>query len=1033
MIKRAILRTGPGTWTEYTEPERSWVVLEQDVSQEAVEGTLLDVESTVETERREAVGFLTYEASRAWALSTPMGTVPGAIPPLTFTIFREQHPWTAGAVEDHAVPGYTCGPWQSHLNAEEYDQKIAAIREYLRRGDTYQVNFTFPMSAPFSGSPLDFFIHLSTVQDGLYSAYLELDTGVTILSASPELFLERQGSHIHSLPMKGTLRRGANTHQDTARIAALQESPKERAENLMITDMIRNDLGRVAIPGTVGVPELFTVQRYPRILQMVSRVEAQSNVSLSELLRATFPCASITGAPKKRTMEIISELEETPRGIYTGSIGIVAPDTRLRLSVAIRTVVVEESLGRATFNVGSGIVWDSAAAGEYDECAGKAEILTTRHPRFSLLETMCFHVSHGVLFVPEHWQRLEQSLQYFQRPLPDGICTSSHLNDAVAREVARVASQMFGVEQDDVPEFWRVRMRVHGDGTWDLTTAPMETGFNWGTTPLQERTLAVMPHGVATESPWIFHKTTHREIYDSALRQFPSADDVILWNEAGEVTETCTASIVLQRGDGTLVTPPVSSGLLPGTFRAYLLRHQGDAPYMWTPGNKPILEEPVRREELEDVRRGSGALYLINSVRGWMRGVLPALLIGLLLLFSAPGSLEASPPTPPGDPGVLRYFWGVGCPFCEQAEPVISALEQRFPQITVERYELFQTREHHQLFRDQLQYYGLTSTGVPQFHIGEHSLVGFSPTIQEQLERIVARQAQHMPTSPTEELTHRGTLPFGLDRRENALPAAVMTVAIAFVDGFNPCSLWVLTLLLGLIVHTRSRRRVLLVGSLFLVTTAVIYGMFMVGLLNVFLIAGVSSPVRWIVAVLAIVLGLINVKDYAGLFAPFTLRIPQRFRPFITRGTQKIQRSTASPGGLAGVTVLFAAAVAIVELPCTAGFPVIWSQYVVETTAGGSIAYWGLLALYLLVYLLVEIIIIVVATATLGRVTFRESHARRIKLIGGALMISLGVHYAARPTAAHTLAGVGQIVAYAVLGAAGIALLALAVQRGRHS
>jgi para-aminobenzoate synthetase/4-amino-4-deoxychorismate lyase len=659
MIHRAILRTGPETWTEYTEPEQSWIVAEDDLSPGMIEATLEDLEKTVESRRREAIGFLTYEASRAWGLSTVRGAVAGAVPPLSFTIFREQHRWDAvSAMKELTSDSYTCGPWNYHLREEEYRQKLTAIREYLRRGDTYQVNFTFPMTAHFSGSPLDFFIHLSAVQDGLYSAYLELDNGVKILSASPELFLERRGTLIQSLPMKGTARRGANGELDTARIVALRGSPKERAENLMITDMIRNDLGRIADPGTVRTPELFTVQRYPRILQMVSRVEAHSDASLAELLRATFPCASITGAPKERTMEIISELEETPRGVYTGSIGIVAPDRRLRLSVAIRTVVVDAIAEQATFNVGSGILWDSAPAGEYDECRGKAEILTARQPEFSILETMGYHTEEGILFAEEHWHRLAETLEYFQRSRPTDISDLAGLKRLVAEEVARATGHLGG----DAPVYWRVRLRVHQDRTQDVTVAPLTRPFNWGTQPLEERTLAILPAGIATESPWIFHKTTHREIYDSALRQFPEADDVILWNKAGEITETCTASVVLQRPDGSLATPPVSSGLLPGTFRKYLLQNQGGAHQPWTPGSRPIQEEPIRRTELEDVRRGNATLYMLNSVRGWMRGVIPALLIALYLFSLAPVAVHATAPTIPEDPGYCASNVGVPTP-----------------------------------------------------------------------------------------------------------------------------------------------------------------------------------------------------------------------------------------------------------------------------------------------------------------------------------------------------------------------------------
>ncbi len=268
------------------------------------------------------------------------------------------------------------------------------------------------------------------------------------------------------------------------------------------------------------------------------------------------------------------------------------------------------------------------------------------------------------------------------------------------------------------------------------------------------------------------------------------------------------------------------------------------------------------------------------------------------------------------------------------------------------------------------------------------------------------------------------TLPFGSTLALDSLPAVVMTVAIAFVDGFNPCSLWVLTLLLGLIVHTRSRRKILLVGAVFLAVTAGIYGLFILGMLNVFMIAGVSGPVRWIVAILAITMGLINAKDYLFFKRGFSLTIPERFKRPIAAGTRNVQSATGSTSGLIAATALFAAAVAVVELPCTAGFPVLWSQYVVAAAAPGTLPFWGLLLLYLFVYLLIEIVIILVALVTLGRVAFAEREARTVKLAGGAIMVSLGVHYLVNPEIANSLIGVGRIFLAAMIGAVILAAVA---------
>lgn len=367
--------------------------------------------------------------------------------------------------------------------------------------------------------------------------------------------------------------------------------------------------------------------------------------------------------------------------------------------------------------------------------------------------------------------------------------------------------------------------------------------------------------------------------------------------------------------------------------------------------------------------------------------------------------------TSPGDPRVLRYFWGVGCPHCERARPVIDRLEREFPHLVVERYEVFETREHHDVFLETLEYYGSTSRGVPQIFFEDYGWIGFSEGTAEQIEdavrgRLVSREI---------ELPLFGTL------SAEATPAALITVAIAFVDGFNPCSLWVLTMLLGLVAHTRSRKRILLVGTVFLLVTAGIYGAFMLGLLNIFAITGTTLLLRIVVAVIAVSMGLINIKDYFAFKRGLSLTIPARFHRRITAGSRSMAGASASTLGVAAMTAVFAAGIALVELPCTAGFPVIWSRYVTSSVAAGS-AFAALLALYLLVYLAIEVVILLVALVTMGRISFSDRQARPIKLIGGAIMVSLGGYYVARPTMAESLSGVGQIFLTALLGAAVIAL-----------
>jgi para-aminobenzoate synthetase / 4-amino-4-deoxychorismate lyase len=293
---------------------------------------------------------------------------------------------------------------------------VERIKDYLVRGHTYQVNHTFPLRASFTGDPWAFFLDLAAAQQGQYAAFI--DTGpLAICSASPELFFRLDGDRLTARPMKGTAPRGRTLAEDESRIAELRRSEKNRAENLMIVDMIRNDLGRVAEIGSVAVPRLFEVERYPTLLQMTSTVTARTQASVAEILAHIFPCASITGAPKVRTMEIIRELEPQPRGIYTGAIGFIAPGRRAQFNVAIRTVLIDRERQQASYGVGSGLVWDSDAATEYAECVLKARVLTERRPSFQLLEALLWEPDSGYFLLAAHLERLANTAVYFQVPL----------------------------------------------------------------------------------------------------------------------------------------------------------------------------------------------------------------------------------------------------------------------------------------------------------------------------------------------------------------------------------------------------------------------------------------------------------------------------------------------------------------------------------------------------------------------------------------------------------------------------------------
>jgi para-aminobenzoate synthetase/4-amino-4-deoxychorismate lyase len=352
----------------------------------------------------------------------------------------------------------------------------------------------------------------------------------------------------------------------------------------MIVDMIRNDMGRIAAIGSVQAPRLFEAERYPTLWQMTSTVTAESDVSLSQIMAALFPCASITGAPKVRTMQLIAELETTPRHIYTGAIGFITPRRQAQFNVAIRTVLIDKATNQAEYGVGSGIVWDSISSDEYMECQLKARVLTQRRPSFSLLETMLWTPDEGYFLLPYHLGRLRDSAAYFAIPL-DLV--------QIQQKLAIAAATL-----PSLPH--KVRLLVAQDGAVSGQTTLL--GRAASSKPIH---LGLARAPMDSTNPFLYHKTTHRHVYDTARAARPEYDDVLLWNERGEVTESTIANIIVQL-DGRLVTPPVHCGLLPGVFRAWLLAQQ------------KVQEEVITLDTL----RQSHCIYLINSVRGWREAVL---------------------------------------------------------------------------------------------------------------------------------------------------------------------------------------------------------------------------------------------------------------------------------------------------------------------------------------------------------------------------------------------------------------------------
>lgn len=542
---------------------------------------LAEVERATQSKGFHAAGFVAYEAAPAFDPALPAKADPD-FPLLWFALYPEP-PVELDALPDRKLESAQSDAdveeapaWRLPFTEEVYLERVKTVLEYIRRGDTYQVNLTHRLraSSPVR-DPWRLFRTLAADPAPPYGGFV--DTGDWVAcSASPEQFFLLDGNAIESRPMKGTVGRGRWFEQDEAHAAELRASEKDRAENLMIVDMVRNDLGRIARPGTVAVPRLFEVERYPTVWQMTSTVTAETTASLVDIFRALFPPASITGAPKRRTMQIIDELESTPRRIYTGAIGWIAPRRQAQFSVAIRTPLFNRSAGSAEYGVGGGIVWDSKPAAEARECRVKTRVLHHRPPPFELLETLRWTTEAGYDLEELHLQRLANSAQYFEFAFDRA---------AVAEQLQRFAKTL-----GDGPA--RVRLTLDRAGQCRLEARVL-------TEPVGFQDLAVARTPVDPANVFLYHKTTHRAVYRQAVAECPGAGDVLLFNERGEVTESTIANLALEL-DGTWFTPPVECGLLPGTMRRHLLE------------NGTLVERVL---SLDDVL-ARGEVLLFNSVRG---------------------------------------------------------------------------------------------------------------------------------------------------------------------------------------------------------------------------------------------------------------------------------------------------------------------------------------------------------------------------------------------------------------------------------
>lgn len=465
-----------------------------------------------------------------------------------------------------------------------YRQRLDQIQDYILAGDIYQANYTFPRVCRASGHMIDLYRALRQEQPVEFGAFIHTDEQ-TILSFSPELFVRRVGDRLAARPMKGTAARCDNIVEDREAAIALSADAKSRAENLMIVDLIRNDLSRVAVRGSVSVSDLFTIESYPSLHQMTSGIEAECQPDLrpSELLKALFPCGSVTGAPKIRSMEIIADMERSARGVYCGAIGHFSPagkDTPVRwsLNVPIRTFVFDGE-GEGRLSVGSGIVADSEVTAEYDECLLKAAFAqSVANPPFVLIETMRM-ADRDIPLLDAHLERLMGSAAHFDIPV----------------DRRRVVDAVTDTMKTDGR--FRVRLTVDEQGAVKVERTALETG-NAG-----ELSVAVSSTRLNSQDVWLRHKTSNRALYDRAteVARASGLADILFLNEHGDVAEGAISSVFLETADGW-VTPALESGALPGVLRAQLLAD-------------PELSIEEKAVTLDDLHQAK-AIHIGNALRG---------------------------------------------------------------------------------------------------------------------------------------------------------------------------------------------------------------------------------------------------------------------------------------------------------------------------------------------------------------------------------------------------------------------------------
>ena len=550
-------------------------------------------------------GYISYEAG--YALSERLlkflpKITTGKTALLRFYAFDKVQRITASDVKQ-ALSEFPESPpyinhWQPAESEAAYVENLSRIHEYISAGDTYQVNHTYRVNFELSGSIHGLYAALRERQPVPFSSLMHLPD-CSVLSLSPELFVRKQGSVLSTKPMKGTAARGATDEEDAAVLKTMAEDKKQQSENLMIVDLMRNDIGRLAKTGSMKVSKLFEIQTYKTLHQMISSIEGEvdQNISFTEVVKGLFPCGSITGAPKIRTMEIINELENTPRGIYTGAIGFITPDNDFTFNVPIRTLTFPQSKNKGSLGIGGGIIYESDASDEWRESQLKARFLTGLNDQIKLIETFLYDVTEETIpRLEKHLERLAGSAAVFGIPLD-----LLKIKNTIAEHTSTFDQQDATTQQlasSDTLENRKVRLLLDTKGECTISSEAIQS-----TDSIELPKIALSHHSIDANNLFRRHKTTNRKLYNDEFSKYEALGfyDVLFLTEDGFVAEASRHNLFIEK-DGVLYTPPIKDGALPGVMRSHLLAES----------QQTIVEKSLTLEAVKTADK----LYLSNSVRG---------------------------------------------------------------------------------------------------------------------------------------------------------------------------------------------------------------------------------------------------------------------------------------------------------------------------------------------------------------------------------------------------------------------------------